>query len=245
MHSRDVFLCHASVDKSTFVRPLAKELAQLGVSCWVDEAQILPGESIIDAIQEGLTESRYVVVFITPSFLRRKWPKKELNAALSKEIRRGKTIVLPVVAISANNFTKQFPLLADKLYFNYNDGVYKIANKIAKLFSRVPSSEWYFMHPTKYCGDVWTRIIPSEKNRKIKHKIVLRWREFIKVLDKTPNSTFSLTHHKLVADRMPLYVSVNPPAIVTFGQGVPPDDEILNIDEGWVRISGDNFPRNI
>lgn len=241
---RDVFLCHASADKATYVRPLADALGHFGVSCWVDEAQIQPGESIIDSIQEGLAEARYVIVFITPSFLRRRWPQKELNSALTREVRRGKTVVLPVVAITDNQYAKRFPLLADKLYLPWNEGAINIAAKIAQRFGRVSSNEWYSLHPSKYRGDVWTRITPTEENKQKTHQIILRWRQYLKILEITPESSFSLTHHKMVADRMPLYVSVMPPAIVTFGQGVAPDATIHNIDEGWIRISGDSFPGN-
>src|SRR5947209_2564512 len=98
MVARDVFLCHASADKQSHTLPLAQALGRKGVSCWVDQAQINAGDSIIDRINEGLGAAAFVVVVITDRFLKRRWTQKELNAALSREIRTGRVVVLPVLA---------------------------------------------------------------------------------------------------------------------------------------------------
>ena len=68
---RDVFLCHAHVDKEHFVWPLAEALGEYGVSCWLDEAEIRVGDHITERGNAGLRESRFVMVFVTPSFLER------------------------------------------------------------------------------------------------------------------------------------------------------------------------------
>ena len=39
--ARDVFLCHANIDKKSYVRPIAACLADRAVSCWVDEAMFV------------------------------------------------------------------------------------------------------------------------------------------------------------------------------------------------------------
>jgi hypothetical protein len=51
----EVFISHASEDKDGFVRPLARALAQLGVSVWFDEFEIEIGDSISRSIDRGLT----------------------------------------------------------------------------------------------------------------------------------------------------------------------------------------------
>src|SRR5690242_9168175 len=95
---RDVLLrrCHESIissstgireahlDQVTHARPLVDALGRRSVSCWVDEAELLPGVSLMDAISEGLTSAHFVVVLITENFLQRNWTQRELNAALSR-----------------------------------------------------------------------------------------------------------------------------------------------------------------
>lgn len=57
----DVFLSHSSKDKQV-VRELAERLKADGVRVWFDEWEILPGDSIFAKIEEGLENSRVLVL---------------------------------------------------------------------------------------------------------------------------------------------------------------------------------------
>src|SRR5207248_3288358 len=92
---KDVFICHATNDKSRFVNPLVGSLKAKNVSFWVDEAEIHWGDSITDKISEGLLRARYVMVLLTAAFLRRKWPAMKMKAALTREAESNDPIVLP------------------------------------------------------------------------------------------------------------------------------------------------------
>lgn len=72
----DVFVCHASDDKAAVARPLYDHLTGRGISCWIDEAEIAWGESIIAKIQEGLSRARYAIVVLSPQLLQKKWAQK-------------------------------------------------------------------------------------------------------------------------------------------------------------------------
>lgn len=240
MPGRDVFIGHAHYDKAGYARPLADALGWRGVSCWVDEAQIGPGDSIIEAVGEGLESSRYVVVLITERFLARNWTQKELNSALSREIRTGVPVVIPVIAIPHDDFAHRYPLLADKLALQWSEGVDAIAGKIAARFDRHPAPEWHHIHPKDYLGVIWTRLIPVQLG--VPHRLTLRWGPYIKTVEMMPDGPVSLMHHKTGADDIVLHVSVEPEAKITFGQGAAPDENWVNIDEGWTRTSGGEWP---
>ena len=70
-YQKDVFLCHASEDKKTVIRALTKAFDGAGITYWVDEAEIVWGESISNKVNEGLRISRYVIVILTESFLKK------------------------------------------------------------------------------------------------------------------------------------------------------------------------------
>ena len=53
-----------------------------------------------------------------------------------------------------------------------------------------------------------------------------------------PDGPLSLTHRKTNLGSIPLQINVEPSATVTVGQGPPPDEERVNIDEGWTRLAG-------
>lgn len=114
---RDVFICHAGEDKAGVVRPLVETLERGGVTTWFDEAEIMWGDSLIEKVNEGLRISRFVVVVLSPAFVGRNWPERELNAALNLEATTGQVKVLPMLVGSDDERTAildQYPLLNDK-----------------------------------------------------------------------------------------------------------------------------------
>jgi hypothetical protein len=116
---RDVFICHASEDKTLIVEPLVAALSRRGVSVWYDRTHIGWGDSISGSINEGLRTSRYVLVVLSTAFIVKEWARRELNAAIGAEIRHGETSVLPLVvgdAAQQKQVLDAFPFHADKLH---------------------------------------------------------------------------------------------------------------------------------
>jgi len=120
----DLFICHASEDKATVVRPIAEGLKTAGITVWIDEAQLKVGDSITEKVNGGLERSRYVLVILTRTFLRKSWPKKELYAALNMEASDGTKRVLPLLVGSDDDVVairRELPLLHDKVYVRWRD----------------------------------------------------------------------------------------------------------------------------
>lgn len=120
--TKDVFICHASEDKRTVVEPLRRALQAAAVTYWYDRAEIKWGHTLVQKINEGLRDSRYVLVILSRHFLRKKWTTAELSAALHLEIDSGETKVLALLADSEENrqqILKQLPLLAKKRYLTW------------------------------------------------------------------------------------------------------------------------------
>ena len=92
----DVFICHASEDKDAFVRPLAEALRSHHVEVWYDEFALDVGDSLREAIDRGLAASRYGIVVLSPSFFRKRWPKRELNGLVAREMAEDRGMILPV-----------------------------------------------------------------------------------------------------------------------------------------------------
>ena len=70
MQQRDAFISHASEDKDTFANPLARcELIDDGYSVWLDEFEIVTGDSLRVKIDEGLACSRFGVVILSRHFV--------------------------------------------------------------------------------------------------------------------------------------------------------------------------------
>ncbi|WP_338286520.1 toll/interleukin-1 receptor domain-containing protein [Luteolibacter sp. LG18] len=90
-----VFLSHSSKDKP-FVRQLAADLTNAGVTVWLDERRILVGDSIVEKIGQGLAESDFFLIVLSENSVVSEWVKRELNNALFKEVEKRDVHILPI-----------------------------------------------------------------------------------------------------------------------------------------------------
>lgn len=91
-----VFLSHNFADKP-FVRRLAADLGNQGISYWLDEAEIKVGESLIEKIRSGIDEVDYVAVVLSPDSTASSWVQREVDVAMNQEILGRRVKVLPIM----------------------------------------------------------------------------------------------------------------------------------------------------
>lgn len=130
MQMKDVFICHASEDKRTFIEPLIEEFSSEDISCWYDNAEIKWGDSIVKKVNHGLSSSRFVLVAISMNSIRKHWPNAELEASINIEFSTGKTKVLPLLIGNDEEIKiiiEHYPILRSKLYVNYSIGIKEIS----------------------------------------------------------------------------------------------------------------------
>ncbi len=114
----DFFISHATEDKDDIVRALAEHLNNLGFKVWYDEFELKWGDSLRKNIDKGLASSKYGVVIISPSFIKKNWTEYELNGMVAKEM-NGHKVILPIWHKITKDEVLQFsPSLADKLALN-------------------------------------------------------------------------------------------------------------------------------
>jgi hypothetical protein len=133
----DVFISHASIDKDSVAKPLASALDQMGWTVWLDELELLVGDSLNKQIDAALTKARYGVVVLSPAFFSRPWPQKELAALAAKEIDSETTVILPVWHnVDHSYIVKRSSLLADRLGVNTATGIDNVATEISRVLRR-------------------------------------------------------------------------------------------------------------
>ena len=132
----DIFISYASEDKP-FVCQLVDALMARHLSVWYDDVHLHIGDSLHDAINEGLANSRFGIVILSPSSLAKDWPRKELNALLSKEIDR-KKVVLPIWhGITLADVKEKWPLLVDRKAIPSTWTIGRIAQEISKVIEDI------------------------------------------------------------------------------------------------------------
>lgn len=114
----DFFISHASEDKQDIVRDLAEALKENGFQVWYDQFELKIGDSLRKKIDSGLINSKYGIIIVSPSFVKKNWPEYELNGMVAREM-NGHKVILPIWhKITKDEVLKFSPTLADKMALN-------------------------------------------------------------------------------------------------------------------------------
>lgn len=112
-----VFLSHSSQDK-LFVRKLAHDLQDKQVKPWLDEREILVGDSLHGRIAEGIEKTDFLILVLSDASIKSGWVEREVNAALMKELDKNNIVILPVLKDPIGK--EKIPsLLRDRVYADF------------------------------------------------------------------------------------------------------------------------------
>jgi hypothetical protein len=133
---KDVFMSYASEDKADVVQPLYEILDQAGLRVWLDENDLTIGGILRKEIEQGLAESRFGVVILSPAYLKKLWPQRELDALLALET-PGVEKILPVWhGLGSSDVVRVSPVLATRIAISTDRGIDFVGSRImAKVFS--------------------------------------------------------------------------------------------------------------
>ena len=110
----DVFLSHASKDKSDYVESLYMVLRRLGISIFYDSDSISWGDNWKRAILEGTAVSEFAIIVISENYFDREWTERELKEFLQRQNESGQKIVLPLLhGVSRTQMNLHYPELTE------------------------------------------------------------------------------------------------------------------------------------
>jgi glycogen(starch) synthase len=137
---RDFFICHASEDKQEIVRPLVQALGEEGISCWLDEAEIHPGDSISNRVSGGLANSRYVLIILSTAFSHKWYPGAELSTVLLGQASTGEGRAIPLLVGSEEQIARIFEQLPqplrDRAYIRWKGDPRDVVDHLLPLLGR-------------------------------------------------------------------------------------------------------------
>ena len=108
----DLFISHASEDKSALVDWLALALKNDGYRVWYDKFSLEPGDSLRRSIDEGMAESAVGCVVLSQNYFRKEWAKRELDALIGQQISGGKLVIPIWLNVTVADVALFSPLLA-------------------------------------------------------------------------------------------------------------------------------------
>ncbi len=87
-----VFISHSSNDKPAVLK-LNQELRDRGFETWMDQFEILPGDNIVEKIDEGLEKSDAGIIVLSKNIDGSPWIKTELNYLIYACIKESKRLI--------------------------------------------------------------------------------------------------------------------------------------------------------
>lgn len=126
----DVFISYAGEDRETVARPLAEALRARGLAVWFDKFELSLGDRLRRKIDEGLANSRYGAVVLSPAFFQKHWPQLELDGLAQREV-DGQKVILPIWHnIDHAGVATYSPTLADRMAASWSDGLERVVDEI-------------------------------------------------------------------------------------------------------------------
>ena len=110
-----VFLSHSSADKETVLKVL-EALKNAGIPYWIDHEQIKFGDGIVGKIEEGLRQSKYVVVCLSKNLKSSGWCRAEYSPILYREFSGNTSRRVIPLSLDGSGDSDAIPLLlSDKM----------------------------------------------------------------------------------------------------------------------------------
>ena len=127
-----VFISHSSKDKR-FVRKLAADLQRRRIRPWLDEREILVGDSLHRRISDGIEKANYLILVLSEASIKSGWVEREVNAGLMRELENKNVIVLPILKEQLDH--DQIPILIRERRYasfveDYEEGLHDLTRSI-------------------------------------------------------------------------------------------------------------------
>lgn len=130
----DVFISHASKDKSDYVESLYMSLRRLGINIFYDTDSISWGDNWKKVILDGTAISEFAIIVISKNFFDREWTERELSEFLKRQNESGQKIVLPLLhGITRDQLNEHYPELEE---IQVIDTATKTKEEITILFAK-------------------------------------------------------------------------------------------------------------
>jgi len=126
------FISHDRRDQKQIAEPIALQLQKLMCPVWFDQYSLKVGDSLREAIENGLKECPKCILILTPNFLNNNgWTKREYDTIFTRELVEKKRVILPVWHnVSVEDVYRYSPILADRVAAQWADGVEEVARKL-------------------------------------------------------------------------------------------------------------------
>lgn len=120
-----VFISYSHED-SKIVEKIAKYLVKENLHVWIDKWQLNFGDSLIQKVQDAISEASVLLIMLSKKSVESEWCKKEWTAGLLWELEEKRVVTIPVLLEDC-----QIPLfLRDKYYADFRSDFQKAIRQL-------------------------------------------------------------------------------------------------------------------
>lgn len=139
MNRKDIFICHASEDKIKHVEPLCQLLKRNDISFWLDENELTIGDELESEILRAISNSKFMLVIFSTSFMKKNWANKELEYIRKREKEENDTFLLPIIEdVSQQQILARYSFLRGRRFLKLSEKA-KLIDQVKKLLSGTDS----------------------------------------------------------------------------------------------------------
>jgi hypothetical protein len=126
-----VFISYTHKDQE-IAEKIAFYLVRANIHIWIDKWELNVGDSLIQKIQNAVTEASVLLVMLSKTSIESEWCKKELSVGLIRELEEKRVVVIPVLLEDCD-----IPIfLRDKYYADFREdfesAITKLQNSLLK-----------------------------------------------------------------------------------------------------------------
>ncbi|MFN7939587.1 MAG: toll/interleukin-1 receptor domain-containing protein [Bryobacteraceae bacterium] len=127
----DFFISYASEDRADAADPIELELTKRGFAVWLDHKTLDAPKELEAQIQRGLSECHFGVVILSPRFLEKDWPMREIDTLFAIESIEGRRRVVPLLhKITASELEARVPDLRVTHPILTREGAVRVCDQI-------------------------------------------------------------------------------------------------------------------
>ena len=170
----NIFISHSHRDKA-IVYKIAEDLKQYGMTIWLDEELITPGDNWLEKINKAMVNSDAILIVVSQNISSSKWQTSEIAFAVSAQRQYRTKKIIPILV----DRDAEIPFfIKDLLYCNFtSDNAYKHNfNKLIKALQEPVSTPETIDHSDKLKINsirIQKEILARETT-KLDHKRVMR-----------------------------------------------------------------------
>ena len=127
------------MDKEEYISKLSDKLESKEIKVFEDVKIFKIGQSQTDMMNMGISNSKFVVVFLSPNFINGGWTDYEFKSFLNREINEKRIIILPIWHdVSFEDVKNYNPYLVDK--FALDTKKYSMDEIVESIYQAVQGS---------------------------------------------------------------------------------------------------------